>query len=715
MLSFFTIFACSLLCGNTGILQECGVVLSDALPVQFWPFNCDTFNEKEVDGILKKCFCQPFNCDDEIVLQFEDSANTTYNLVAIDSNDDVLYEVAFSKVTVVTNVKYRYYLSFTPRNVGLFDVQVQFRIERASENILSYTEGGSTTGWENSDPDATPTWRVGTFRLYSSKFSVSIGELNEGDLIDIKIAAKNFFLELNAVFFTGPDDFVITPDFQIVDFGSFDTSPGETVNNFLQTVEIEADHIPGRVLFYAKVGGFGSTLKITDITINGSYGVQNPSFEGSFSPWTSVDEFMVGYSDWIWNASNESATTVLGFDDQSNWLQGTLTNVATIGSTVQMVIVIVAPLGEQISVGTALWDGSTRVDLDGDVFIATGNEQTITVGGTATINATHVRINVAGTTPALFIEIRQVSVLTGDDLIGGGIGDWTDFYNGDDNKGYGWNFTGTENHLEWPDRRLTVNFFSNDQTNEAYKLITIPSGAFVDYSFNHFIDKDAVTTAQVNFTVEFRNGSEVIQQLTQTVTMGTGTTEITGSLSGDFVASGAIDRVVLIANNVGNTEIVDFGMDSISISSSVLMAKSDCVNIKEGHDETVLITYSNNRPFDSLSSSVGTPDHAFNLRIPAVFFKERFPEESEVIQLSNSRSIQLNAQVKAQRMLNVGPMTFYMHRKAKLALSFGTVTIDGQDWVKEEAYEVSETKRTHPLSKAQCWLTEKDTIYRNVL
>lgn len=712
MLNFLIIFACSLLCGNTGILHECRVTLSDALPIQFWSASCDTFNEKEVDGVFSRCFCQPFNCDDEIVLQFEDGSNTTYNLVAIDSSGAVLYEIAFSKVTVITNVKYRYYLPFTPRNVGLCDVQVQFRIERAPENILSYTEGGSTTGWFNSDPDAERTWRVSTFYLRSSKFSVSIGELQEGDLIDVSISAKNFFLELNAVFFTGPEDFIITPDFQLVDFGSFDTSPGETVNNFLQTVEIEAGHIPGRVLFYAKVGGFGSTLKITDITINGSYGAQNPSFEGSFSPWSSVDELMVGYSDWIWNESNESATTVLGFDDQSNWLQGVLTQTVPNGNPVEVVIVIVAPLGEQISVGVSLWDGSTNDSIGGDVFIATGDEQTITISDTAAVNGTHVRISVAGTTPALFIEIRQVSVLTGDSFIAGV---WTDLYNGDDNKGYGWNFTGTETHLEWPDSRLTVNFFSIGETNEAYKLVTVPSGAFVEYAFNHFIDKDAVTTAQVNFTVEFRNGDEVVQQLTQVVTMGTGTTEITGVLSGDFVATGAIDRVVLIANNVGNTEIVDFGMDSISISSSVLMAKSDCVDIKEDHKETTLITYSNNRPFASLNSSVGTPDHAFNLRIPSVFFKERFPEESEILQLSNSRSIQINAQVKAQKLLNVGPMPFYMHRKAKLALTFQYVTIDGQDWVKEEAYEVAETKRTHPLSKAQCWLTEKDTIYRNIL
>lgn len=157
-------------------------------------------------------------------------------------------------------------------------------------------------------------------------------------------------------------------------------------------------------------------------------------------------------------------------------------------------------------------------------------------------------------------------------------------------------------------------------------------------------------------------------------------------------------------------------IDSVTIETLYdILYKSDCLDIKSSHKETVLINYHNNRPFASLNSSVGTPDPEFNLRIPGVFFKERFPEEHEVIELSNSTSVQLNAQVKAQRLLAIGPMTFYMHRKTKLALKFQNVTIDNQEWVQEENYELAETKRTHPLQQASVWLTEKDYIMRNIL
>lgn len=49
------------------------MIFSDALPVQFWLNNCETYNEKEVCGINHFCFCQPFHCDDEIKTQFVDT------------------------------------------------------------------------------------------------------------------------------------------------------------------------------------------------------------------------------------------------------------------------------------------------------------------------------------------------------------------------------------------------------------------------------------------------------------------------------------------------------------------------------------------------------------------------------------------------------------------------------------------------------------------
>lgn len=143
--------------------------------------------------------------------------------------------------------------------------------------------------------------------------------------------------------------------------------------------------------------------------------------------------------------------------------------------------------------------------------------------------------------------------------------------------------------------------------------------------------------------------------------------------------------------------------------------KSDCLHVKQTWDETVVVTYSNHRNFASLNYSNVSPDPEFHIRIPAVFNEQRFPEEEEVLELSNSTEIQLNGQVKAQRELSIGPMPFYMHRKLKLILKHQNVEIDCQEWVKEEEYEMKPGNKRNLLRQASVWLTEKDYIMRNVL
>lgn len=153
------------------------------------------------------------------------------------------------------------------------------------------------------------------------------------------------------------------------------------------------------------------------------------------------------------------------------------------------------------------------------------------------------------------------------------------------------------------------------------------------------------------------------------------------------------------------------------ISDSGMVARTDCLDIKEDHDETILINYHNNRIFSSLNSSVGTPDPEFNLRIPAIFSEsdDRYPRESEGMTLSNNRSLQLMASITRQRPIKVKPMPSYMHLKTTLALSFSTVTIDGLTWKLDEAYDKDAGNPRHSLKKATAWLTDRNYNPRNVL
>lgn len=179
-------------------------------------------------------------------------------------------------------------------------------------------------------------------------------------------------------------------------------------------------------------------------------------------------------------------------------------------------------------------------------------------------------------------------------------------------------------------------------------------------------------------------------------------------------------------STIGTIYTVSFSPSTYSITDQQIrlaiyrgtneLFTSDCLDIKPEHHESILITYSSNRNFASLNYSDVSPDPEFFLRVPAIFFRERFPQEKEIIELSNSRSIQLSAQVKAQRLMQIKNMPDYMHRKLLLVLSHQFVTIDLQDWVLADQYElVPPSNPRWPLQKAQAWLTEKDYILRSVL
>jgi hypothetical protein len=53
------------------------VLISNALPVKFWLSTETSYNNKEVCGVTTIPFCQPFQCDDEISIQFTDESDLT--------------------------------------------------------------------------------------------------------------------------------------------------------------------------------------------------------------------------------------------------------------------------------------------------------------------------------------------------------------------------------------------------------------------------------------------------------------------------------------------------------------------------------------------------------------------------------------------------------------------------------------------------------------
>lgn len=144
------------------------------------------------------------------------------------------------------------------------------------------------------------------------------------------------------------------------------------------------------------------------------------------------------------------------------------------------------------------------------------------------------------------------------------------------------------------------------------------------------------------------------------------------------------------------------------------IAKSDCIEIASSHANSILITYRNHRNFAGLVYEDLSPPLEFHLRIPAIFYHQRFPEEDETMELSTSL-VSLNGVMHRQRLLDTDYLPYYMHEKIKFVLKHQFVTVFDKEWVKQEAYEIENGERRWPIKKARCWMSEKDFVHRNVL
>ncbi len=165
-----------------------------------------------------------------------------------------------------------------------------------------------------------------------------------------------------------------------------------------------------------------------------------------------------------------------------------------------------------------------------------------------------------------------------------------------------------------------------------------------------------------------------------------------------------------------NAEDENFCNDDVQllISDGSVLAQSDCISFRTSHPETVLIEYSNNRNYFGLTYEDVSPALSFFLRVPAVFFHERFPQEDRAMERTSSTII-TSSKLKKQRLMQILHAPNYFHETIILALTHQNVTIDGKTWRKEEPYEKEDGDLRYPLKRATVYLTEKNFLARNVL
>ncbi len=117
------------------------MTISDSIPIQFWLNGRETFNENAICGLSKQeCFCQPFQCDDTINLQIQDTENRNYVLTFLDPEGAEITQLPF--ISTLSDGVYVYSLEFTFAGAGICDEDVQLKISYVG---FAYSISGGVT------------------------------------------------------------------------------------------------------------------------------------------------------------------------------------------------------------------------------------------------------------------------------------------------------------------------------------------------------------------------------------------------------------------------------------------------------------------------------------------------------------------------------------------------------------------------------------------
>lgn len=142
--------------------------------------------------------------------------------------------------------------------------------------------------------------------------------------------------------------------------------------------------------------------------------------------------------------------------------------------------------------------------------------------------------------------------------------------------------------------------------------------------------------------------------------------------------------------------------------AEVLVAYSDCLDVAESHDSTVLFACSNQ--YDYAGMEYTELSLIQEIRIDGRFLegKERFPDENEEEETSEEEALVLSSEIKTQRPLDVDIAPNYFHHIIKLMLKHNKVEDeDGNTWSLAE-YEMEDVHDNNPFATAKAWLTKKE-------
>lgn len=195
------------------------MTLSNALPVQFWLEDDETYNEKQVCGVEQHCWCQPWNCNTELPLQFQEDEDIEYSLDILDEDDNILETLPFEQNQIFTD---DYFNSYP---------------------LSGFTnEAGSGTDWTTG---ANPTVSISGILANSDYLTETITGIPAGDYI-IRLG-----FDVNSILYTLTINFykdsvlVGTTAFSVVDPNGGVTNQRVTLSDAPDTIKLRLSSVSG--------------------------------------------------------------------------------------------------------------------------------------------------------------------------------------------------------------------------------------------------------------------------------------------------------------------------------------------------------------------------------------------------------------------------------------------------------------------------------------
>ncbi len=181
-----------------------------------------------------------------------------------------------------------------------------------------------------------------------------------------------------------------------------------------------------------------------------------------------------------------------------------------------------------------------------------------------------------------------------------------------------------------------------------------------------------------------------------------------------FIADGVFDQIKA-QGTFDSGSLHAIGVSTLQLYSfSAMLAKSDCIDLKESHLCTELIEYTNPTNFDDIDYETGSPSPTFYLRVPAMFHEEDNPQTQEDSELSNGVIVTRRQTIQEKTLLETGYMPNYMHKKLQKVLMHETIIIQDTQWKRRDAYEANPIKK-YNLKRAEVLLTKYNSVERNTI